>query len=179
MINGSDYVDGLFTDEMEMFPGDGGDVYLGLLGTTQEDAQAQQLAAKKAHQQQIIELVNEGKYLWQAFQAGNNVGGNTNNNSNGYGGTSFDVAHCSQWMAQRCNTDWVNQRAITVQFDSANVNVSIASFLIVRPQYAWLGCELPPTSPDNTPTDAPLRRLLSVAEYLPCVCPVPARGCVL
>ena len=42
-------------------------------------------------------------------------------------------------MAQRCNTPWVNERAITVQFDKYNLNVSIASFLIVRPAYAWLG----------------------------------------
>jgi hypothetical protein len=44
-----------------------------------------------------------------------------------------------QWMTKRCNTPWVNERAITVQFDSANVVESIASFLIVRPAYAWLG----------------------------------------
>ena len=32
---------GLFTDEIEMFPGDGGDVFLGILGTDQADAQRQ------------------------------------------------------------------------------------------------------------------------------------------
>jgi hypothetical protein len=44
-------------------------------------------------------------------------------------------------MEQRCNTDWVNERAITVQFDNQNMGVfeSIASFLIIRPKYAWLG----------------------------------------
>lgn len=150
VLNGSDSVDGLFTDEMEMFPGDGGDAILDILGASREDAQAQQHAAQVAHQQQIDSLVKEGKYLWQAFQAANNVGGNTNNNSNGYGGTSFDVEHCAQWMTQRCNTEWVNKRAITVQFDSANVNVSIASFLIVRPEYAWLGCECSPTHQQHT-----------------------------
>jgi hypothetical protein len=42
-------------------------------------------------------------------------------------------------MEQRCNTDWVNERAITVQFDNQNIFESIASFLIIRPKYAWLG----------------------------------------
>lgn len=82
-------------------------------------------------------LVAEGKYLWQAFQSGNDIGRNTNNNT--VGGYAFDAEYCAAWMSQRCNTQWVNERAITVQFDSSNVNVSIASFLIVRPAYAWIG----------------------------------------
>eukprot|EP01047_Picozoa_sp_COSAG01_P009490 COSAG01_NODE_390_length_17672_cov_8.513287_6_plen_45_part_00 len=44
------------------------------------------------------------------------------------------MAYCTAWMAQRCNTEWVRRRAITVQFDPQNVNFSIASFLIVRPE---------------------------------------------
>lgn len=135
--SGGEGVDGLFTDEMEMFPGDGGDVYVRILGTTEEDERAQQAAGQTAHQAMIDGLVADGKYLWQAFQAGNDIGSNTNNNT--VGGVVFDVGHCTAWMTQRCNTDWVNERAITVQFDSHNVNVSIASFLIVRPAYAWIG----------------------------------------
>lgn len=125
---------GLFTDEMEMFPGDGGDIYLEILGTDQADAQRQKYAGQLAHQKMIDGLVAAGKYQWQAFQGGNNVGRNTNNNSNGIGGTAYDVAYCTAWMAQRCNTEWVRRRAITVQFDPQNVNFSIASFLIVRPE---------------------------------------------
>ena len=124
---------------MEMFPGDGGDVFLKILGTDQVDAALQRYNAQLAHQRMIDGLVGEGKYLWQAFQAANNVGGNNNNNSQGQGGEAHDAAFCTQWMAQRCNTDWVNQRAITVQFDSHNVLESIASFLIVRPAFAWIG----------------------------------------
>ena len=127
----------LFTDEMEMFPGDDGDNVLGVIGTTQDDARAQQAAGRDAHQEMIDSLAANGKYMWQAFQAGNGIGSNTNNNSQG--GIYFDAAYCTQWMAQRCDTKWVNERAITVQWDSANINVSIASFLIVRPAYAWLG----------------------------------------
>lgn len=107
------------------------------LGTTQEDAAAQQAAGNVLHQSMIEGLVAEGKYLWQAFQAGNDVGHNNNNNT--VGGLAHDAVYCTQWMTQRCNTDWVNERATTGQFDSRNVNVSIASFLIVRPAYAWLG----------------------------------------
>ena len=112
---------------------------LATIGTTEDDARAQQAAGNAMHQRLIDGLVAEGKYLWQAFQAGNGVGSNNNNNS--VGGFKFDAAYCTAWMAQRCNTDWVNARAITVQFDNENLNVSIASFLIVRPAYAWIGSD--------------------------------------
>ena len=82
-----------------MFPGDGGPVYLEILGTTQADAAAQQKAGRYAHQQMIEGLVREGKYVWQAFQAGNNVGSNNNNNSQGQGGTVHDAAYCTDWYA--------------------------------------------------------------------------------
>ena len=134
---GGDGVDGLFTDEMEMFPGDHGGVVLETIGTTEDDARAQQAAGNVAHQRFIDGLVAEGKYLWHAFQAGNDIGHNNNNNS--VGGVAHDAAFCTSWMSQRCNTAWVNSRAITVQFDEDNVNVSIASFLVVRPAYAWIG----------------------------------------
>ena len=129
--------DGLFTDEMEMFPGDAGDDVLRWVGTTEADAQAQQAAGQLLHQRMIDALVADGKYMWHAFQAGNDIGPNTNNNT--IGGVAIDAAYCAQWMAQRCNTGWVNERAITVQFDPFHVNVSVASFLVVRPAYAWLG----------------------------------------
>ena len=134
---GGDGVDGLFTDEMEMFPGDGGDVYLRILGTDDADARAQQDAARDAHQLMIDGLVADGKYLWQAFQAANNIGQNNNNNT--IGGFAFDAKFCSDWFTLRCDAEYMRDRAITVQFDPENVNVSIASFLIVRPEYAWLG----------------------------------------
>jgi len=134
-----DGVDGLFTDEIEMYPGDGGGGVVRIVGNTEDDVRAQQAAGQAVHQAMIDALVAEGKYLWHAFQAGNNIGSNTNNNTNGQGGQHFDAEYCTNWMVERCNSEWVNQRAITVQFDSFNVNVSIASFLIVRPAYAWIG----------------------------------------
>ncbi len=108
-----------------------------ILGTDEADAQAQAEAGRAAHQLMIDSLVANGKFLWQAFQHANDVGPNNNNNT--VGGAAFDAQFCTNWMAQRCNTEWVNQRALTVQFDSQNLNVSIASFLVVRPAYAWLG----------------------------------------
>ena len=44
-----------------------------------------------AHQGMIDGLVKEGKYLWQAFQGGNNVGNNNNNNSQGQGRVTLRV----------------------------------------------------------------------------------------
>jgi len=45
-------------------------------------------------------------------------------------------------MASHCNnksTGFHGRRTLTVQFDRYNVNVSIGSFLVVRPAYAWIG----------------------------------------
>ena len=101
------------------------------------DIAALRFGSQTMSQRIIDELVVRGKYNWHAFQAGNNVGGNWNNNTRN--GTHFDVAHCTSWMMQRCNTAWVNAHAITVQMDEFHVNQSIAAFLVVRPDYAWLG----------------------------------------
>ena len=84
VLLGGDGVDGLFTDEMEMFPGDGGDVYIEILGSNAEDAQAQQIAGRMAHQLMINELVFNNKYLWRSFQSENDVGKNNNNNTVGW-----------------------------------------------------------------------------------------------
>ena len=77
-------------------------MYVKILGTTEDDARAQQWAGQAAHQGMIDALVANGKYLWQALQAGNGVGGNNNNNSNGVGGYSFDAAYCTQVMFPAC-----------------------------------------------------------------------------
>ena len=66
---------------------------LATIGTTEDDARAQQAAGNAMHQRLIDGLVAEGKYLWQAFQAGNGVGSNNNNNS--VGGFKFDAAYCT------------------------------------------------------------------------------------
>ena len=117
---------------MEFFPGDWPQDVMATIGTTADDLRAQQLAGHDYHQLLIDEMAANQKYVWQAMQAANNVGGNTNNNSNGVGGDFFDAAYCSRWMVQRCDTDWMRLRASAVQFDAAHTNVSIASFLIAR-----------------------------------------------
>ncbi len=138
--DGGSFVDGLFTDDLLGFPTEfeGIEHVLNVSGTYDSgDLGALRNASETLSQRLIDELAVRGKYVWHAFGNGNDVGRNANNNT--VNGTSFDASHCAQWMAARCNTDFVNQRAITVQMDPGNVNASIAQFLIVRPAFAWLG----------------------------------------
>jgi hypothetical protein len=88
-----------------------------LLNVSLAEQKSMQNASAHAIQRVIEGLVSDGKYLWHAFQNGNDIGDNTNNNSGHVGGTAHDAAYCTAWMAQRCDTAWVKERAITVQFD--------------------------------------------------------------
>ena len=88
-------------------------------------------------QRLIYELNARGKYVWHALGAGNNVGDNANNNT--INGTHFDAARCTAWMTARCNTDFIYQRAMSVQMDPVHRNESIAQFLIARGPHAYLG----------------------------------------
>jgi hypothetical protein len=129
-------------DEITGFPADGGTWDAELLNVSLAEQHAMQNASAHAIQRIIEGLVGDGKYLWHAFQHANDIGQNTNNNSQHVGRVAIgneSVSWCTDWMAQRCDTAWVNERAITVQFDKFNVNESIASFLVVRPAFAWIG----------------------------------------
>ena len=139
---GGDGVDGLFMDEITGYPADGGPGEARMLNVSMDEQRAMQNASAHAIQQIIDGLVAKKKYLWHAFQHANDIGKNTNNNSNHVGGTAHDFATCDDWMAAHCNnksTGFDGRRTLTVQFDPYNVNVSIASFLVVRPAYAWIG----------------------------------------
>ena len=137
---GGDSVDGLFLDEDTGFPADGGTWVAGVLNVSEVDQRIMQNASATAFQTITQALVANGKYLWHAFQAANDIGGNTNSNKVGVVTVNnASVAYCTTWMTQRCNTEWVNKRAITVQFDKYNPIQSIASFLVARPAYAWIG----------------------------------------
>ena len=110
---GGGFVDGLFVDDLLGFPTEfeGIEHVLNVSGTYDSgDLGALRNASQTLSQRLIDELVARGKYVWHAFGNGNDVGGNANNNT--VNGTFFDSAHCTQWMTARCNTDFVNQRAI-------------------------------------------------------------------
>lgn len=66
----------------------------------------------------------------QAFGAQDDVGGGIDLSS---------PATCTAWMSARCTDAFQVGRAITVQMNSAHVNESVASFLVVRPPTAFLG----------------------------------------
>ena len=135
-----EFVDGLFTDDLGGFP-DEHEGIQGMLNISGDYNSGDIFALRNGSQtlsQRLIDgLAARGRYVWHAFGAGNNVGDNANNNT--INGTHFDAAHCTAWMSARCNTDFVRERAITVQMDPFHRNESIAQFLVVRGDYAWLG----------------------------------------
>jgi hypothetical protein len=138
--SGGDFVDGLFTDDLGGFPDEheGIQNMLNISGSyTSGDLFALRNASQTMSQRLIDELPLRGKFVWHAFQSNNNVGDNWN--SNGVNGTSFDSAHCTAWMSARCNSDFSTLRAWTTQMDPFHVNTSLASFLIARGPYSFIG----------------------------------------
>ena len=134
IMGGGEYVDGLFTDDQSGFPDEreGTERMLNVTGTYSSGQLGSLRNGSQTTSQRVIEaLVAAGKWDWMALGNGDGVGSNNKG----------DPASCTAWMAKRCNTDWVNSRAISVQMDANRslVNESIASFLIVRPAFAWLG----------------------------------------
>jgi len=90
--DGVDGVDGLFMDEITGYPANGGPGEARMLNVSMDEQLAMQNASSNAIQQIIDGLVAKKKYLWHAFQHANDIGKNTNNNSNHVGGTAHDFA---------------------------------------------------------------------------------------
>ena len=131
-MSSGDWVDGLFTDDQGGFPDEreGTERMLNVTGTYNSGQLGDLRNASEATSQRVIEtLVAVGKWDWMAMQNGDGIGS----------GPSKDAVGCNAWMSKRCNTDWVNSRTISVQMDRTAVNESLASFLIVRPAFAWIG----------------------------------------
>jgi hypothetical protein len=76
----------------------------------------------------LQELIANGKYTWAAATAGFGDGVGPGIPQNG----------CKDWMASRCTSAW-QQKVYTQQVDLNNPMQSVASFLITRSPYAWIG----------------------------------------
>eukprot|EP01087_Luapelamoeba_hula_P003456 TRINITY_DN1325_c0_g1_i1.p1 TRINITY_DN1325_c0_g1~~TRINITY_DN1325_c0_g1_i1.p1 ORF type:complete len:414 (+),score=35.17 TRINITY_DN1325_c0_g1_i1:113-1354(+) len=120
-------VDGTFIDDVEGVPEEHPNVQR---NTGMTDAQiASLVSATQATVDVLIKnLIAAGKYAWQAF---GNEDGVT-------GGPS--PSQCINWMRQYCASA-MQSKPLMMQMDSspANMNQTVAAFLIVRPPAAWLG----------------------------------------
>ena len=120
-------VDGTFTDDVDGVPEEHGAVQAAINMT---DAQLAQLQyATLATNMLLIEsLVQAQKYNWQAFGAEDGVNGGPSK------------GNCAAWMRSMCDPAKQGQPML-MQMDSspANQNQTVASFLISRPPYAYIG----------------------------------------
>lgn len=126
----NDYVDGIFTDDLEGFPSEHDYAPINS-NTSYEDVAALQFASLAAHGRLVAALAAHGKYNFQAMGAGYQgeyVGA----------GVPHDAAGCAAFMRARCAPAW-QQRATTMQFDSGAANQSVAAFLVTRGPVAFLG----------------------------------------
>lgn len=119
------YVDGTFTDDVTGLPAEHGSAPHNM-NLSAAEVNAIQYYTSVANQKLIDAAVAAGKYVWAAF-----------GNQDGVG-SGPSKASCASWMRARCGASYQNT-AITQQFDTNNVNQSIASFLVTRPPIAFLG----------------------------------------
>ena len=116
--------DGSFTDDVTGLPAEHG-AAPGNMKLSAADVAEIQYQTSVTNGELIQQAVNAGKYIWAAFKDQDGVSAGPS------------PASCSAWMHARCNA--AHQTVATTQaFDTAHVNASIASFLIVRPPIAYL-----------------------------------------
>ena len=122
------YVDGSFTDDVTGLPAEHGNApHTRKLSAA--DVLDIQLATSVANARLIDAAVAAGKYIWAAFGNQDGVGAGPSK------------ATCATWMRDRCGASAAayQARAITQAMDRANVNQSIASFLVTRPPIGYVG----------------------------------------
>lgn len=117
--------DGSFTDDVTGIPAEHPNAPAGT-GLTPAGVAAMQLATSVANQQLIDAAVAAGKYIWAAFGDQDGVG------------SGPTAGNCAAWMSSRCTPAW-QTRATTQELDVANVNQSIAAFLVTRPPIGFIG----------------------------------------
>jgi hypothetical protein len=121
----TDAVDGTYTDDVTGVPAEHPDV-ASHTNLTAAEVAALQFATQAANMRLIDGAVQAGKYVWQAFGAGD-------------GATAGPTpATCAVWMQRYCAP--ARQGApLLMQHDASAANQSVAAFLIVRPPNGYLG----------------------------------------
>lgn len=122
-----DDLDGTFTDDVSGLPEEHVDAP-SMMGLSDEAVKDIQAATLHTSQKLIDALIAAGKYNWQAFTVGDNVGdGPTRNN-------------CAVWMRARCNDDFQTKTvAVAMTRNQDDAKQTVAGFLVVRSPYSWLG----------------------------------------
>jgi hypothetical protein len=88
------------------------------------------LIEQQRHDEQApfaFDLVTHFTAHLNASQGGNDVGPNTNPKRVGPANRTGNATtiYCTQWMTQRCSTDWVKSRAISVQVSIAAAHSTV------------------------------------------------------
>lgn len=118
-------VDGTYDDDVVGIPAEHPNV-ISRTNLSAADVLALQLATQNTSQVLINASVAAGKYVWQAFGAGDGA-------SRGPSPSS-----CAAWMRDHC-APARQMQPLLQQYDAAAANQSIAAFLIVRPPNGYLG----------------------------------------
>jgi len=119
------YVDGTFADDVTGLPEEHGEAIKNMHISPQEANEIQQ-ATQIAVQNLIDTLIENGKYVYQAFSAEDDVG------------PAPTKSNCIQFMEKFCEPD-MQKNPMTMSFNTKDTAQVLAAFLITRPPYGWLG----------------------------------------
>jgi hypothetical protein len=122
---GSPAVDGTFADDVNGIPQEH-PLIIPRLNLSAADVQALQYATQATNMALINATVGAGKYVWQAFGAGDGAKAGPTPTT------------CAAWMRDHCMPARQGE-ALLQQHDANFANQSVAAFLIVRPPTAYLG----------------------------------------
>lgn len=118
-------VDGTYADDVTGVPAEHPNV-VNRTNLTSADVLALQYATQTTNMALINATVAAGKYVWQAFGAGDGA----------TAGPTRDT--CADWMRSRCVPSQ-QMAPLLLQHDATAANQSVAAFLVVRPPIGFLG----------------------------------------
>jgi hypothetical protein len=121
----SPFVDGSYADDVTGIPAEH-PLIIPRLNLSVADVQALQYATQATNMALINATVSHGKYVWQAFGAGDGAK------------PGPSPATCAAWMRDHCTPARQGQ-ALLQQHNAGAANQSVAAFLIVRPPIGYLG----------------------------------------
>jgi len=130
-------VSGTYTDDVSGLPSEHF-AMVRALNLSAADIAAHQLATSQAGAALIEAAIAAGKYVWQAFDGDDAVGRDA-------AGAGPTPTTCLPWMRARCTAEYqahpVLQQAVPngAAFSPAQLNASLASFLVTRPPHALWG----------------------------------------
>ena len=132
-----DEVDGTYLDDVDGLPAEHMNM-VRALNLSEAQIAAHQHATSLTGAALIEATVAAGKYVWQAFDGDDAVGRDA-------AGAGPTPSTCLPWMRTRCTPEYqthpVLQQAVPngAVYSQAQINASLASFLVTRPPHAFWG----------------------------------------